>query len=437
VTLFANDVQVPDVDGMGDIARYGITNNEEVHLVWGTGYLVTAAANNDGVLKVYADKALSKEIPAGYKAVRTDDQTRIYIKVEPKNTKILFLNGLTVKGGNSTVTVTQEGDEVFSFLMPKSAVTIAAQFATGGYCGNTTVNNGHNLIWTLDGDELAFQRNSFAQGDDQTMGDNAPWSTLGSNVKSVDLSGLKNIGSNAFASCTNLVGLELPATPVLAVGDNAFAGQMVLIIPAQSWESYQEAGWSAYAKQTAKDKETLTLANGLQWRTYYSKVGRTLPAGLKAYTVTNIGSTEVVTSAPLSYVPAGQAVLIENSAKTASTAEAVTSLETCLLTTDEDNLLQWITEPTAVSAKQGYTLYKDEFVMVSSGTLPAGVAFLPAQSSAASRLGIFITEETTGIEATEKTPSENATFYNLKGQRVDQPSTKGLYLRNGKKVVIK
>ena len=222
----------------------------------------------------------------------------------------------------------------------------------------------------------------------------------------------------------------------MTVGDNAFASQMVLIIPAESWDSYQEAGWAAYAEQTAKDKETLTLANGLQWRTYYSKVGRTLPEGLKAYTVTNIGYAEVVTSEPLNYVPAGQAVLIENSAKTASIAEAVTSLETCLLTTDESNLLQWITEPTTVSAGQGYTLYRDEFVKVSSGTLPAGVAFLPAQGSSASRLGIFISE-TTGIEATEKTASENAIFYNLKGQRVDKPTVKGLYLRNGKKVIIK
>ena len=436
MTLFANDEQVPDVDGMGDIARYGITDNQEVRLVWGTGYLVTTAANNDGTLKIYADEALNKEIPAGYKAIRTDDQTRIYVKVNPKDTKILFLNGLTVKAGSSTLAVKQEGDEVFSFLMPKSAVSVSAQFATGGYCGNTTVNNGHNLIWTLDGNELAFQKNSFAQGEDLTMGNNAPWSTLGSDIKAVDLDNVTNIGNNAFASCPNLVGLELPATPVVTVGDNAFASQMVLIIPAESWDNYQEAGWAAYAEQTAKDKETLTLANGLQWRTYYSKVGRMLPEGLKAYTVTNIGYAEVVTSDPLNYVPAGQAVLIENSAKTASTAEAVTSLETCLLTTDEDNLLQWIAEPTAVSAGQGYTLYKDEFVKVSSGTLPAGVAFLPAQGSSASRLGIFVTE-TTGIDAIENTPSESDNLFNLKGQRVDKPTVKGLYLKNGKKVVIK
>ena len=51
-------------------------------------------------------------------------------------------------------------------------------------------------------------------------------------------------------------------------------------------------------------------------------------------------------------------------------------------------------------------------------------------------LSIFI-DETTGIDATESTPSENGDLFNLKGQRVDKPTVKGLYLRNGKKVVIK
>ena len=437
-TLYANDNQVPDADGQGDVKDFGITQNKEVHLAWYTGYNVnmgTIAGVSCG-LKFYADDALTTEIPDGYKAIRKNDNTKVYVKAQPGATSILFKNGLTVKAGSSTLTVTQEGDEVFSFLMPKSVVTISAQFSTGGYCGNTTVNNGHNLIWTLDGGELAFQKNSFAQGSDDSMGNNAPWSTLGSSVKSVDLKNVSSIGSNAFTSCTNLVGLELPASPVVMVGDNAFASQMVLIIPAESWDSYQDAGWAAYAEQTAKDKETLTLKDGLRWRTYYSKVGRTLPAGMKAYTVSNIGSANAVMIAPLNYVPAGQAVLIENSAKTASTVEAVTSLESCLLTTDESNLLGWIAEPTTVSAGQGYTLYKDEFIKVSSGTLPAGVAFLPAQGISASRLSIFI-DETTGIDGTEITPSESGDLFNLKGQRVDKPTVKGLYLRNGKKVVIK
>ena len=444
--LYANGSQVPDNDGWGDIVTFGIKANEAVGLQWFSGFNVNTTANADGVMACYADEALSKKIPNGMKALRADDQTPVYIKVTPSDTKILFRDGLTVKGQSGKVAVTQVSDEVFSFLMPAEAVTISASYATGGYCGTSEVNNGHNLIWTLNNGTLAFQKNSFAQGADITMGGNAPWRTLGSSVNKVDLDGVTNVGDNAFASCTNLVGLKLPASPVVTVGANAFAKQMVLIIPAESWNSYQDAGWDAYAEQTAKDKESFSMKDGQQWRTYYSKVGRTLPDGLKAYTIAGIGDAEVTTSEALDYIPAGQAVLIENRDKTACTAEAETSLlpyaqqnvPVCLLTTDEDNLLQWITEPMVVSAGDGYTLYKDEFVKVSTGTLPAGVAFLPAQGVAASRLFIFNGEdEETAIDRVQEA-EDNAQWYTLDGKKLSgKPSARGIYLRDGQKVMVK
>ena len=261
---------------------------------------------------------------------------------------------------------------------------------------------------------------------------------------------MTNIGSNAFSSCTELTGIVLPATPVLTVGENALTPEMIVIVPTESWSDYMQAtGWSDYAEQMNRDKETLTLPNNLQWRTYYSRVGRLLPDGVKAYTITNIGDTEVMTSQALDYIPAGQAVLIENTGKTVRAIEAETSLLTyaqtdtpvCLLTAPEDNLLQWITEPTPVSAGEGYTLYKDEFVKVSSGTLPAGIAFLPASGNSRSRLGIYVFEdETTHISSlgNETIGTDNGHWFTLDGKKLSgKPVNKGVYLKNGKKVVIR
>ena len=451
-TLYANDKQVHDADGVGDIKDFGVTKNEAVALVWYTGYNVNTGtiAGANCALKFFADEAMTTEIPNGYKAIREDDATKVYVKALPGTTSILFVNGLTVKAGSSTLAVTQESDDVFSFLMPAADVTISAKYSTGGYCGENGVNNGHNLIWTLNNGTLAFQKNTLAVDNSLNMGSwasgKAPWNTLGGSIKSVDLSGVKNIGNNAFSSCTELTGLELPASPVITVGENAFAEQMVLIIPAESWDGYQKAGWDAYAEQTAKDKESFSMKDGQQWRTYYSKVGRLLPRGLKAYTITGIGSAEVSVSKEMDYIPAGQAVLIENAGKEACTAEVVTSLQpysqlstpVCLLTTEEDNLLQWITVPTVVAAGQGYTLYKDEFVKVSSGTLPAGVAFLPAQGVAASRLFIFNEgDKETGIDIVEEVAG-NDQWYTLDGKKLSgKPTVKGLYIRNGQKVMTK
>jgi hypothetical protein len=45
-------------------------------------------------------------------------------------------------------------------------------------------------------------------------------------------------------------------------------------------------------------------------------------------------------------------------------------------------------------------------------------------------------ETTTGIDGIEANAAQNVVFYNLKGQRVDNP-TSGIYIVNGKKVVVK
>ena len=72
-------------------------------------------------------------------------------------------------------------------------------------------------------------------------------------------------------------------------------------------------------------------------------------------------------------------------------------------------------------------------------TVDAGKAYLsvPASEDAAeARLTIAIDGETTGIAEVEKANTENGAIYNLAGQRVAQPAN-GLYIVNGKKVIIK
>lgn len=454
--LLVNGEQLKDVNGKVDLIsiwpslQYKHDESEDFFLSLHKGYYVSAAANSNGVLKVYADQALTQEIPAGFKAIRDNDNTPIYVKVTPSDTKILFKSGLTVNGKSGSIAVTQIDDEVFSFMMPAEPVEASAQFSTGGYCGTASVNNGHNLIWTLEDGTLAFHKNSFAQGNDVSMGNNAPWSTLGTSITEVDLDGVSSIGNDAFSSCTRLTGIELPASPILTVGTNAFAKQMWIIVPSRSWKSYQAAsGWSAYGEQMAKDKETLALKDGQQWLTYYSKVGRMLPEGIKAYTITDVTEDEAIASEPLNYIPAHQAVLIENRQKTAGTIEATTSIlpnaqseaPVCLLTTGETNLLQWLTEPTPVKVGQGYILYKDEFVKVSTGTLPADIAFLSIQGVAASRLSIFNAfdddEEVTGVDVV-KTDVESGKWYTIDGKKLSgRPTKKGLYVKDGQKVVIR
>ena len=72
-------------------------------------------------------------------------------------------------------------------------------------------------------------------------------------------------------------------------------------------------------------------------------------------------------------------------------------------------------------------------------TLTAGKAYLHTTDALAepeARLGIIFEESETGISNVKREAISNNRFYNLNGQEIAQPS-KGLYIVNGKKVVIK
>ena len=75
------------------------------------------------------------------------------------------------------------------------------------------------------------------------------------------------------------------------------------------------------------------------------------------------------------------------------------------------------------------------FYKAAGKTVAKNRAYLQT-SIAASRIDMNFDEEVTGIKLVETSKSNNEGYYNLAGQRVAQP-TKGLYIVNGRKVIIK
>ena len=121
-----------------------------------------------------------------------------------------------------------------------------------------------------------------------------------------------------------------------------------------------------------------------------------------------------------------------------------------VLTTDEatsedvkGNLLEATgVSGTAVEKDAAYVLSKTDgkLHLTNAGTIPAGKAYLPAGAVGARILDLSFGDEegeTTSLNEVRGLKSEvRGEFYNLNGQRVAQP-TKGLYIVNGRKVVIK
>lgn len=95
---------------------------------------------------------------------------------------------------------------------------------------------------------------------------------------------------------------------------------------------------------------------------------------------------------------------------------------------------------TLASFTEGYNyiLNGDTFKAANGQTVGTKKAYLQlsAQAPAEARVLIFDNEDVTAIENIKQDVKVNGEYFNLAGQRVAQP-TKGLYIVNGKKVIIK
>lgn len=166
-------------------------------------------------------------------------------------------------------------------------------------------------------------------------------------------------------------------------------------------------------------------------------------ADYSAWAITSVSGTTIIFSQITTQIPSGTGILLKGPATNPGTEITLTSATGAEALTS--NLLEGFTTATAVSAdNQYYGLSGNQFVKVNAGTVPAGKALLPATEvdneggggNGLARL-TFVFEDAQGIKTIEHSPlTIDDSVYNLNGQRVVTPK-KGLYIVNGKKVVMK
>lgn len=159
-----------------------------------------------------------------------------------------------------------------------------------------------------------------------------------------------------------------------------------------------------------------------------------LPAGLAAYKMTAADASSVTLSEVNSTVAKNTGVIL--------TGTAATTYNIPVVGTGTDisgtNLL--VASDGTSNVTSAYVLSDGKFHPVADAgiVIPAGKAYLPAGSiSSARALDIVFDAETTGIKVVDNAPQFlDGTFFDLQGRKVAQPK-KGLYIVNGKKVIIK
>ena len=163
------------------------------------------------------------------------------------------------------------------------------------------------------------------------------------------------------------------------------------------------------------------------------------------YTITAV-SGQTATAEPISVAPAGTPVLVKNN----STDPEKTTILLIPTTTDADvdfyagflGTLEATTIAASDASTDRYALNGQQFVWVKNPvSIAANKAWLEVSTglnAPARALSIVFENETTGISNTDFTDETDGAFYDLNGRKLNgKPTKKGVYIMNGKKVVIK
>ena len=168
-----------------------------------------------------------------------------------------------------------------------------------------------------------------------------------------------------------------------------------------------------------------------QYGTYYNATDNyTIPAGMEAYVITGVSGNQVVLKS-LSVLPKETPLLLFKG--TATTFNCVTTDET---DDTSGNLLEHAQGETNADNKKYYVLYNDEFVKA-TGLITMDHNYLDLSSVNPSRGMYSIGDGLTGIRDLRiENEGLREEWYDMQGRRIDKPTQPGLYIRNGKKVVV-
>ena len=282
-----------------------------------------------------------------------------------------------------------------------------------------------------------------------SIGDYAFWDCSG--LTSVTISNsVTTIGDGAFGNCNSLKDVYCYAVNVPSAKSYTFGydmGNVTLHVPAASLEAYKATEpWSEFGNIVAiegSDVDEITIKDSgkTTWCSEYD-LDFTDVEGVKAYTATGYDNkSKTIWLTRVSSVPAGTGILVKGDPGKYQIPRVES--QSVYANFFKGNLGSEITISETDGDMTNYYLSKGQFVKVNkSATIGKNKAYLqlPTFVFAGTRsIGMCFDDEdgTTGIDEVIKyAPQSDDTFYNLQGQRVDNPG-KGLYIKNGKKVIIR
>ena len=178
--------------------------------------------------------------------------------------------------------------------------------------------------------------------------------------------------------------------------------------------------------RTIDPAEDIEFREGQSYASFYSAdEDLALPEeGIAVFMITGIDGNTLTTQA-VTYIPKGVPVLVM---KSSGATQAIAPSEV------SNNMLHYATSDVTADGTT-YILYNGEYVRA-TGTIPAGKCYLKLNKPSGAR-ALAIGNGTTGIDRLDNTIWATDNWFDLNGRRIEKPTKKGLYIKNGKKVVVK
>lgn len=345
-------------------------------------------------------------------------------------------------------------------------------FAMYEYCTSVTLPSTLTIIGNSALEECAFTSITLPEGLEVIN----EYAFLGSKFSSLTLpSTLTTIGGSAFNDCESLTSITIPAN-VTSIGESAFQNCIALkaveilratpptlgdlafydynddiiptltaiYVPAASVDTYKGAAdWSSYA--TLIQKQNSTIIGGEHWTTFYdATTNYEVDENTAIMIIWGIEDGKIKTGytnlSPESdnIIPAGQAVILRSTGIPVLTATPTESTNDAF----NDNLLLGSEADKGDFENYNYYALANAgaglgFYKVGNGTtIPVGKAYLKIDKAASSNFYSIDPDDNTTAIKNMKIGKDNNVYYDLSGRRVLYPK-KGLYIMNGKKVIIK
>lgn len=276
-----------------------------------------------------------------------------------------------------------------------------------------------------------------------------PWAAFRETIESVLIGeGVTSLGKNIFAGCTSLTIITVENNKaVLILGEGAIPEGIDINVPGNLYNEYLTTdGWKdlGIISKEAIEMTGVEFGANNEYDTFVSDEALMVPSVLSAFIISGIDEDGLVLT-PVDVIPAGVPVLVfsKKELKGNDFRTSATEGEPMRIT----SLLKVVTEKDGLTVELGevYMLYNDVFYYTQAGTIPQGGIYLVTSvpnERARSSYPIGTRSDTTGI-TTLRTDgslglSGNAAWYSLDGRQLNtMPTRKGIYIHNGKLMIIK